>query len=134
MRVVIDTNVLVSGLLTPYGSPAEIVRMIVLGILEPCYDGRILSEYEEVLKRPKFGFYDEEINALMEYIIHAGFSAASQPVPSVLTDPDDEPFLEVAIASGARYLITGDTKHFHMRTYKGIKIVPPLQFLKEYRK
>ena len=59
MKVVIDTNVIVSGLLTPFGNSAEIVRMITSGKLNLCFDARILTEYEEVLKRPKFKFSGE---------------------------------------------------------------------------
>ena len=56
MRIVLDTNVLVSGLLTPFGSSGEIVRMVFSGELILCIDARILSEYKEVLNRPKFKF------------------------------------------------------------------------------
>ena len=51
MRVVLDTNVLVSGLLSPYGSPGEIVRRLAAGELTPCLEVRILVEYREVLLR-----------------------------------------------------------------------------------
>ena len=54
MKVVVDTNVLISGLLTPHGPPAEIVRMVLNGNLRVCYDLRILDEYSEVFARPKF--------------------------------------------------------------------------------
>ncbi len=49
MIVVVDTNVLVAGLLSPFGPPGEIVRMIVAGSLSLCFDARILSEYSDVL-------------------------------------------------------------------------------------
>lgn len=61
MIIVLDTNVLVSGLLTPFGSSGEIVRMITSGKLILEYDSRILIEYEEVLNRPKFHFDKEPI-------------------------------------------------------------------------
>ncbi len=59
MKIVLDTNVLVSGLLTPYGAAAEIVRLIASGVLSVCYDTRILLEYQEVLARPKFQFMEK---------------------------------------------------------------------------
>ncbi|MBM3277488.1 MAG: PIN domain-containing protein [Candidatus Handelsmanbacteria bacterium] len=45
MRVVLDTNVLVSGLLSPYGPPVELVRLVAMGVLQVCYEARILAEY-----------------------------------------------------------------------------------------
>ncbi len=56
MKVVLDTNVVVSGLLSPFGPPGEIIRMTAGGLLELCYDARILSEYQSVLLREKFPF------------------------------------------------------------------------------
>lgn len=56
MKVALDTNVVVSGLLSPFGAPGEIVRMVASGALELCYDARILCEYRNVLLRPKFSF------------------------------------------------------------------------------
>lgn len=61
MIVVIDTNVLVSGLIKPFRLPGRIVMMVASGEIELCYDGRIISEYKEVLSRPKFGFKKENI-------------------------------------------------------------------------
>ena len=54
MKVVIDTNIIVSGLLTPFGSPSEILRLLALGKLIICFDTRIMAEYLGVLNRPKF--------------------------------------------------------------------------------
>ncbi|MEE9118732.1 MAG: PIN domain-containing protein, partial [Calditrichia bacterium] len=68
MKIVLDTNVLVSGLLTPFGSSGEIVRMVSAGILILQYDSRILLEYQEVLYRPKFQFDREHIDTLLAYI------------------------------------------------------------------
>ena len=68
MIIVLDTNVLVSGLLTPFGSSGEIVRMITSGRLILEYDSRILIEYEEVLNRSKFQFDKGLIDLLIDYI------------------------------------------------------------------
>ena len=68
MRVALDTNVLVSGLLSPHGNCGEIVRMVSAGKVIPCHDARILSEYKEVLRRPKFPFRKEEIASLIDFI------------------------------------------------------------------
>lgn len=56
MNIVLDTNVLVAGLLSPFGTCGEIVRMVSSGELRLSFDARIFTEYEEVLNRPKFKF------------------------------------------------------------------------------
>lgn len=68
MNIVLDTNVLVSGLLTPFGSSGEIVRMVSAGVLVLQYDSRILLEYRDVLCRPKFQFNKGQIDLLLDYI------------------------------------------------------------------
>jgi putative PIN family toxin of toxin-antitoxin system len=65
MKIVLDTNVLVSGLLTPFGPCGKIVRMVSAGKLILYIDARILSEYNEVLQRPKFKFNNDHIDTLI---------------------------------------------------------------------
>ena len=67
MKIVLDTNVLVAGLLSPFGPCAQIVRMVSSGDLMLCFDARILSEYDEVLRRPKFQFREDRVAALLDY-------------------------------------------------------------------
>ncbi|MBI4558461.1 MAG: putative toxin-antitoxin system toxin component, PIN family [Candidatus Hydrogenedentes bacterium] len=133
MRVVIDTNVLVSGLLWPYSPSGEIVRMLSSGALEPCYDARIMSEYEEVLRRPKFGFDPEKVDVLLDFIRGEGHLCAGQPLSRHLPDPDDEPFLEVAIAGHAAFLITGNSSHFPVGSCHGAKVTTPRRFVDWWR-
>ena len=133
MKVVIDTNVLVSGLLSPYGPPGEIVRMVSSGVLSLCFDARILSEYTEVLRRPKFSFRAEEIEALLEQIQSKGRVVASVPLTRRLADPYDEAFLEVALAGKVGMLVTGNLKHYPSSLHS-VKVVSPAVFLENYRK
>jgi putative PIN family toxin of toxin-antitoxin system len=133
MRVVLDTNVLVAGLLSPFGPCGEVVRMVSSGELSLCLDARVLSEYSEVLRRPKFGFDDHEIAALLDYVGHGGFTVASSPLPRSLPDADDEPFLAVALGGGAEYLITGNQAHYPPGLREGIAVVSPAEFLEAYR-
>jgi len=134
VKVVVDTNVLVAGLLSPFGPPGEILRMIASGTLRLCFDARILTEYEGVLARPKFRFSAEHTQALMEHIQAEGFSVASSPLPVRLPDPSDEPFLESAVAGKADCLITGNTRHFPSARRQGVPILSPREFLDYYRK
>lgn len=132
MKVVVDTNVLVSGLLKPFRLPGRIVMMISSGELELCYDGRILAEYKEVLKRPKFAFQDKDLDALFYQIKISGQITSSEPLEDSLPDADDEPFLEIAIASNARCLITGNLKHYPKKYRKDVKVLSPADFIKKY--
>lgn len=134
MTVVLDTNVLVPGLLSPYGAPAHIVRMMVSGAFEVCYDARILAEYEEVLRRSKFAFTREEVGNIIGYIEHFGCPVAAAPLLAPLRDPGDEPFLEVAIAGRADCLVTGNIAHYPSAARGRVRVVTPVQFLDAYRK
>ena len=129
MRVVIDTNVLVSGLLSPFGPPGVIVGLITTGSLCLCHDARVLAEYNEVLRRPAFPFAEEEVAALMAQIRAGGELVAAKPLPLRLPDPDDEPFLEVAAAAMAEFLVTGNLKHFPRDRRQGVRVVSPREFL-----
>ena len=112
MNVVLDTNVLVAGLLSPFGPCGEIVRMVSSGELTLALDARILTEYQDVLARPKFKFDHDKITAILDFVEHCGVIIAASPLMQQLPDPDDEPFLEVAIAARAACLITGNQVHF----------------------
>lgn len=133
MRVVVDTNVLVAGLLSPFGSPGEIVRMIASGALQLCFDARILTEYSEVLARPKFQFRPEQTQAFLEQIQAEGISVAGEPLPARLPDSSDEPFLEAAAAGDAVCVITGNIKHFPAARRQGLPVLAPRAFLDRYR-
>ena len=133
MKIVLDTNVLVSGLLTPFGPSGEIVRMISAGKLVLCLDARILLEYQEVLYRPKFKFSKEHIDTLLDFIKQYGQFVSTLPLKNRLPDTDDEPFLEASIAGKVNCLITGNLAHFPHSSRQGIKILSPSEFLDFYR-
>ena len=133
MKVVLDTNVLVSGLLSPFGTCGELVRMLTSGSLVLCVDARILLEYDEVLRRRKFGIDPSRVDTLIEYIKNLAEVHATVPLDTPLPDEDDSPFLEVALSSGASYLVTGNLKHFPKRRWSGLAVVSPKMFLDEYR-
>ena len=134
MKIVLDTNVLVSGLLTPFGPSGEIVRMVFSGELILCIDARILSEYKDVLHRPKFAFNDDHVNILLEFIRQYGQFISSLPLKNRLPDPDDEPFLEVAVAGQAVSLVTGNAVHFPSPLREGVRVLSPSKFVAFYRK
>lgn len=134
MKVVLDTNVVVSGLLSPFGAPGEIVRMSASGDIELCYDARILCEYRDVLSRSKFSFNQTYIENLLDQIKARGYIAAAKPLIKRLPDADDEPFLEVALAGKAEYLVTINLKHYPENKQQGMIVISPEKFLEVYRK
>jgi putative PIN family toxin of toxin-antitoxin system len=139
MRIILDTNVMVSGLLTPFGAPAQIVGMVASGHLVLCYDARILSEYEDVLRRPKFDFPAAAVSAFLEQIEGEGISFGTVPLKSALPDRDDEPFLEVAVAANVETpdvpvpLVTGNAKHYPEGRRQGVRVVTPRIFVDQFR-
>lgn len=134
MNIVLDTNVLVSGLLSPFGPCGKIVRMVSSAELTLSFDARILTEYREVLLRPKFRFEKDKIDALLDHIEHRGRAVASSPLPHSLPDYDDEPFLEVAIAAQAVCIVTGNQIHFPPELCLGVTVFSPHDFLLFYQK
>ena len=134
MNIVLDANVLVAGLLTPFGPCGEIVRMVSSGELTLSFDARILAEFTEVLRRPKFRFDEVKVIALLDLIEHRGHAVSSSPLPRSLPDPDDDPFLAVAIAAEAACLVTGNRAHFPSKMCEGAKVLSPREFIAFYRK
>lgn len=133
MRIVLDTNVLVSGLLSPFGPPGEIVRMVSAGAVTLCVDARVMAEYELVLLRAKFGFDPDDVAALLDYIDFRCEVVAASPLVKRLPDPDDEPFLEVALTCRADCLVTGNIAHFPRDARVDALIVSPGEFMDAYR-
>ncbi|MBI5473879.1 MAG: putative toxin-antitoxin system toxin component, PIN family [Ignavibacteriae bacterium] len=130
-NVVVDTNVIVSGLIGK-GKPRQILDMILLRRLNACYSSEMYDEYEGVLRRRKFtkytGFELEAADFLL-VLRESGAIVLPQASCRVCSDPDDDAFLDAAIAGGAQYLITGNKKHFPLHSFRGIRIVSPSEFL-----
>ena len=125
MRIVLDTNVLVSALLTPEGPPASIINALLAGTVELLADNRILFEYEDVLNRRKFGFEPRDVRSLLDFLKHECRYVAATTATSSFEDPADLPFYEVALSGNADYLVTGNSKHYPDKDW----ILSPRQFL-----
>lgn len=130
----IDTNVLVSGLLSPYGAAAEVVRLGVAGALVPLYDARILGEYRDVLLERDFEINREYVLQLLDAFESNGEAVIATPLKNRLPDPDDEMFLEVALSGSAEFLVTFNLKHFPSRVASGPRILEPKTFLDAWRR
>jgi len=134
MKIVLDTNVLVSGLLSPFGPPARILQLLISEALIICYDARIMAEYRDVLGRSKFGFDQNAVQCLLDFLGQNGEAVASVPLSESLPDKDDEIFLEAAISGKADALVTGNLLHFPKHLCGGVKILSPADFLLYFKK
>ena len=124
IKVVLDTNVLVSSLLTS-GPPAAIVDLITDSRIIPHYNDLILQEYWDVLTRKKFSFSSLQVTRLINDILRSGIVVDyKQSSNKTMIDEDDQIFYDAAFEAKA-YLITGNTRHFPPDSL----IVSPAQFL-----
>jgi len=125
LKLVLDTNVLVSALISTGGNPALLLDKA--GESYTLYISKdILTEFEAVISRDKFDFTDEEINTIIEAVI--SFSEVVNPaikLDFIKSDPDDNKILECAVACEASYIVSGDRHLLELREYSGIKIITP---------
>ena len=129
--VVLDTNILVSAQLNPYGSPGRIWDLVNSRQLRVAYDDRILLEYEDVLRRKKFGFPGQQLDALFAIFPFQEFVSALPWQKQPLPDPSDAMFLEVAKSAGCP-LITGNLRHFPDELRDGVEVFAPEEWLRDF--
>lgn len=133
MRIVLDTNVLVSGLLNPYGAPGRVLGLVVNGDVAVLFDDRIMGEYRAVLARPKFRIAPSEAAAILDLIEQQGIPSPAPPLSLILPDPDDLMFLEVAEGAYADALVTGNGRHFAPAADQAeVPILSPAEFLERW--
>ncbi len=129
IRVVLDTNVLVSALLQPQGMPARALLIVLSGTAaQLCVSGDIYAEYDEVVRRPKFNRSEVVIEQALRAIRQNGFWVKPSVKVRVCSDPDDDIFLECAQAARAHYVVTGNLKHFPAK-WGEVQIVNAGQFV-----
>jgi len=128
MKVLIDTNVLVSALMNFNANPGKILSLILNLKVKIVYDNRILFEYIDVISREKFGFDEEIISGLINFIKDEGTFANANSINIKFEDESDKKFYELFKTANVDYLVTGNKKHFPKE--KGI--VSPREFLDLY--
>ena len=134
MRVVLDTNTLVSGLLFG-GTASRLVPWWQSGRITLLVSGPILEEYLRVLAYPKFRLAEEEVRGVIEEEVLPFTETVTKPrrVLVACRDPDDKKFLECAVGGRARYLINGDRDLRELRTYLRVTILSVGEFLDAVR-
>ena len=124
---VIDTNVIVSALLSRFKntSTVQLMQHLILGDITPIYNDDILDEYYAVLTRPKFNLPESLIDETLEVVKKFGVNSSRKEAEEQLPDPKDIVFYEVALANEDSFLVTGNTKHFPKKPF----IVTPAEML-----
>ena len=132
-RAVLDTNVFVSGLISPLGKPAAILKALRSGLFTLLASPPVNEEIIEVLNRPRirdrYGLGERIFDVsfilweVAELVVHL-------PEVQVCSDPDDDKFLATAVGGKTDFLVTGDVGDLlHLREYKGVAIVSPREFI-----
>jgi putative PIN family toxin of toxin-antitoxin system len=132
MKVVIDTNIVVSGIFWK-GNPNKILRAWFSDKFDVLVSPGIVVEYERVIKRMESGLTTEEIQMWMSLI--ANHSTIIEPplkLNVVEADPDDDKFVECAIFGHADHIVSGDKHLLNLKEYEWITILSPSQFCKQY--
>jgi uncharacterized protein len=129
IRAVIDTNVLVSAMISSAGNEALLLTAINQGLVVPYFSQEILEEYSDVLFRPRFGFPREVVDALLDLFRHRGKLLRPVPVAGVSTDPDDDKFIACALAGKVDFLVTGNKRHFPLARQTGARVVNAAELL-----
>jgi uncharacterized protein len=128
IRVVFDTNVLFSAAFKRVGVPVQLLDLVTPGVLTPCISDAVMAEYLDVLTRPVLRPHAARAQEVLELM--TTFAKYVSPVQklSLCSDPDDDCFLECALAARASYLITGNLRHFP-KDYEPTAIVTPRELL-----
>jgi uncharacterized protein len=138
MRVVLDTNVIVSGLRAGLQPPAQILDLWSEGKIDVLASDATITELERVLNYPRIrqltGFTDDQIRRFIEQFEQECLLINPEVEVEVVTqDPTDNIFLSLAVAGAAEYIVSGDRKHLlPLKSYQGIKIVTPALFISLY--
>lgn len=124
---VIDTNVLVSALIThnPEAATTKVLRLLLDNGFVPMYDADIIAEYNEVLHREKFPILPEVADALISFIIENGIESSRVSFAEPMPDEDDRVFYEVSLSEEDSFLVTGNLKHYPTSP----RIITPADFI-----
>jgi len=130
LKVVIDTNVLVSALLKDNSPPAFILALLRKKKMTLCLSKAIFEEYRSVMNREKFLHIRSAVAPLLLSLKKGCLLVEPKIRIDVITaDPADNKFLECAQATQADFLITGNTKHFPFKKFRNTRIVSPNEFI-----
>ena len=133
MRIVCDTNVLISGILYG-GHPREVLERIIEGKLEGVISLAIEQEFRDVLARPKFGLTARQVYQIVRQVRELFQIVFPEDVPgkrirAIVDDSDDNAVLECAVAAGAKHIVSGDRHLLDLKQFREIQILSPSELL-----
>ena len=131
IRVVLDTNVIVSALLTAHGAEAAVLLLTLYGTISLVFSDPVLAEYREVLSRPKFKRPADVVTGVLADIRSVGHHVRPKRMLTVCAHDPDNRFLECAEAAEAHFLITGNKRHFPA-VWKATRVANARQFLEYF--
>ncbi|HEY3137841.1 MAG TPA: putative toxin-antitoxin system toxin component, PIN family [Blastocatellia bacterium] len=136
MKAVMDTNVLIAALRSRQGASFEILRRLRFGEWTAVLSNHLLYEYEEIVKRqaPELRLTFDDVDQLLNAICARGeeclLSHGWQPI---LSDPDDEPLVQLAIESDALRIVSHNVRHLRPAVRLGVELLRPREFLDKLR-
>jgi putative PIN family toxin of toxin-antitoxin system len=129
VRIVLDTNVLVSGIFWS-GVPFKILEYWIQEKYKALITEPILLEYEATLNRISKGKKDDLINSWILFIVENGIVIDVKKKFNLSIDPDDNKFIDCAVSGNAQYIVSGDAHLLDLRTVLDIQIIKPNTFFK----
>jgi putative PIN family toxin of toxin-antitoxin system len=134
IRIVLDANVLVSAILSPRGTPAQILHAWRDEQFDLVISDAILAEIGRVLRYPKIAtrhrWSEEQLRAFLDDLAHVAMRTPGILTLAVITeDPPDDRYLECAVEGEASYIVSGDQFLLRLGAYQGIPILTPRAFL-----
>lgn len=132
MRVVLDTNILVSACWKPDGLEAQVANLAITGPITACVSRQILAEYRDVLARKKLASVTSRAHEMLAALERIALPFESTAPITESIDDDDNRFLECAVAANADYVITGNLRHYPpelIASHGTIRIVNARTFL-----
>jgi putative PIN family toxin of toxin-antitoxin system len=128
IRTVLDTNVVVSALLSPEGRPALVLKLAVSKQFRCYVSESLVEEYVEVLARAQFGWDHRRIDRLIRDLRAATTLVIPRRRLRITSDPDDNKVMECALEARADFVVTGNVRDFPAR-YQDVRVISPLDFL-----
>jgi hypothetical protein len=135
MIVVLDTNVIISGLLSETGSPAQIIRRWEAGDFDVAVSPALLSELDRALKYPRVAQYlkftkEQTSDFFRRYALTANMIEPRVGLDVIRNDPGDNRVLECAVGGNANFIVSGDKHVLDIKEYLGIVVLSPAEFLR----
>ena len=138
IRAVVDTNILISGVIKPEGATGEILRRLRDGEFALLYTEPLLAELAEVINRPrirqKYGLGSEDIETVLALILLRGEPIDPTRRVEICRDPKDNMILQAAVAGQADMITSGDFDLLSLREFAGMPIISPAVFLQRLAK